>query len=37
MDKDDYHYKLKIVVCGEAHCGKTAFLDSKFFNKQLQI
>lgn len=28
-DKDDFHYKFKVVVLGDIHCGKSTFLDSK--------
>lgn len=27
-DKEDYHFKFKVLVCGDVHCGKTTFLDS---------
>lgn len=38
VDKDDYHYKFKIVVLGDVHSGKSTFLDSKLlinFNEYL--
>lgn len=30
-DKDDYHYKFKVVVVGDVHAGKSTLLDSKPF------
>lgn len=30
LDKEDYHFKMKITVLGDTHSGKSTFLDSKF-------
>ncbi len=29
IDKEDYHFKMKITILGDTHSGKSTFLDSK--------